>query len=277
MSETNPPKQIRALDRGLAVVEHLSTNGLSTLADLRNATELPNATLLRVLATLRERGWVRRNIVEGQYELAHSLGRLLGAQSRAHPLAELAAPVLLSMQSRKKGLPSDLCTIIGPGHMKLIESTRVRGPMAPGRTGLGIRPSMLLSAHGRAALAFVSEDQFSVHVKALERSSSKQEQQWLESGQLASVLSRTRALGYGTREFGYWVERAFDPGPDLGAFAVPVLSKTGLHGTLSTLWLQTDMDLEDVLTMGVLEDMQEASARIVRALDASGVNAPYFG
>ncbi len=95
MTEPAPPKQIRALDRGLEVVEHLSNNGLSTLADLRRATGLSNATFLRVLATLRERGWVRRNIVEGQYELAYSLGDLLGAHYRAHPLAELAAPVLL--------------------------------------------------------------------------------------------------------------------------------------------------------------------------------------
>ena len=132
----NGPKQIRALERGLAVVEHLSRHGQSSLAALRAATGLTNATLLRVLATLRERGWVRRNIVEGQYELAHSLGDLLGANARAHPLAEYAAPILLDLKPRQLGLPSDLAAVIAPGKVEIIESTRLRGPMAPARTAL---------------------------------------------------------------------------------------------------------------------------------------------
>jgi IclR family mhp operon transcriptional activator len=276
LTVTNQPKQIRALDRGLDVVEYLSKNGLSSLADLRKATGLSNATLLRVLATLRERGWVRRNIVEGQYELAHALGALLGAHSRAHPFAELAAPILLNMQSQQIGLPSDLCAITGPGRMELIESTRVRGPMAPLRTGMGIRPSVLLSAHGRAALAFASDEQLSVHLEAIQSFGTRQEQQWLETGKLDDELARTRALGFGKREVDYWVERAFDPGPNLGAIAVPVMSQSGLHGTLSILWLQDRMGLDDVLKLGALEAMQQASTQIGKALDIAGHKAPIY-
>ena len=66
MQDTPGPKRIRALERGLAVIEHLARHGLSTLAELRRATGLSNATLFRLLETLQDRGWVRRNIVEGQ-------------------------------------------------------------------------------------------------------------------------------------------------------------------------------------------------------------------
>ena len=79
--------RIRALERGLDVVEYLSRHGQVTLADLRRETGLTNATLLRILASLQHRNWVHRNIVEGRYELAHSLGSLLGEAARAHPLA----------------------------------------------------------------------------------------------------------------------------------------------------------------------------------------------
>ncbi len=41
------PKRIRALDRGLGVIEHLSCAGKSSLADPRAATGLGNATLRR--------------------------------------------------------------------------------------------------------------------------------------------------------------------------------------------------------------------------------------
>ena len=276
MAAKEGPKRIRALERGLAVVEHLSNHGLSTLAELRHATGLGNATLLRLLATLQDRGWVRRNIVEGQYELAHSLGNLLGANARAHPLAELAAPILLDLRPRKSGLPSDLCVPVAPGKIEIIESTRLRGPMAPGRTGLGIRPSMLLSAHGRAMLGFLPRDEVEIHLAALKVAPTRSEKPFLEPQRLAADLARTRACGFGLREEHYWVENAFDPGPDLGAIAVPIQSSTGLHGTLSLLWLRDDMTLDDVLQHGRLADMQEAARRIGAALERAGHQAPHF-
>ena len=45
MSGPTQPKQIRSLNRGILVVEHLSNHGLSSLAYLRQATGLSNATL----------------------------------------------------------------------------------------------------------------------------------------------------------------------------------------------------------------------------------------
>ncbi len=129
-----------------------------SLSQLRASTGLTNATLLRVLNTLQRRNWVRRNIVEGQFELSHSLGMVLGESTLAHPLAEHAAPILLDLKGRQAGWPSDLCAVIAPGQIEIVESTRSRGPMAPSRSGLGIRPSMVFSAHARAILAFSSED-----------------------------------------------------------------------------------------------------------------------
>lgn len=270
------PKKIRALDRGLSIVEHLSNSGLLTLAELRKASGLSNATLLRVLATLQARGWVRRNIAEGQYELAHSLGDVLGANARAHPLAETAAPILLDMETRNRGFPSDLCAVIGPAKMEVVESTRVRGPLAPGRTGMGIRPSMIRSAHGRAFLAFADQDQFDIHMAALEQSESKENRLWLENGRFAAALETAKRKGFGIRDDDYFLLNAFDTGPDLAAIAVPILSKSGIHGTVSILWLRDDTTLEEVLAIGALADMRKAASRIGAALDRKRIKAPVF-
>lgn len=276
MSDLDGPKRIRALDRGLVVVEHLSNSGLSTLADLRRRTGLSNATLLRILATLQDRGWVRRNIVEGQYELAHSLGDVLGADARAHPLAEIAAPFLLEMETRKRGFPSDLAALLAPGKLEIIESTRIRGPFAPGRTGLGIRPSLIRSAHGRAFLAFVSEAEHKVHLDAISNTDTRENRKWLEDGSLTAELELTRDRGYGLRDDHYFVHFALDPGPDLAAMAVPILSKSGIHGTLSILWFRDDTTHEEILALGSLEDLRATSARIGAAMDRNGIPAPTF-
>ena len=189
MSKTDGPKRIRALDRGLEVIEHLSNFGLSTLAELRRKTGLSNATLIRILSTLQDRGWVRRNIVEGQYELAHSLENILGANVRAHPLAEIAAPILINMPTFKRGLPSDLTAIIEIGKLEIVESTRTRGPMAPARTGLGIRPSMVRSAHGQAVLAFLSDEDRNLHVTAAKKTEGREARKWFEGSALNKALA----------------------------------------------------------------------------------------
>ncbi|WP_168798039.1 helix-turn-helix domain-containing protein [Pacificoceanicola onchidii] len=276
MQDTPNPsstKTIRALDRGLLLVETLSQRGQMTLAELRRSTGLSNPTLLRILLTLQERGWVRRNIAEGRYELAHSLGNLLGETARAHPLAEIAAPYLLELKSRQAGWPSDLCTMLGAGRIEIIESTRIRGPLAMTRTALGIRPSMVLSAHGRAILSFSSKEQRQIHLDGMKKAANKEDQRWIESGKLDAVIAQTRAQGFGLREPNYW-QPPFDPGPEHAAMAVPVLSKTGVHGSISLIWMADEMSLDEVLALGSLQDLQKSSARIGVALDRAGIAAP---
>ena len=266
-------ERIRAVERALDVLERLSRGGPSSLAELRRETGLPNPTLLRILGTLTDRGWVRRNIALGGFELSHGLGRVLGEAARAHPLAELAAPILIDLGGRPAGWPSDLCAVMGAGRIEIVESTRMRGPLAPTRSGLGVRPSMLLSAHGRAILAFSTEAASRAHLTRIEAGPEREERAWLASGRLDAEIAATRARGYGLREPGYWA-RPFDPGPEIGAMAVPILSRAGLHGTVSVMWIAGEMSLQEVLAAGSMEDLRRASLRIGAELERAGVEAP---
>ncbi len=191
MVKQDSEKHTRALNRGLVIIETLARNGATSLAGSAQGdggSAMPR--LYRLLFTLQERGWVRRNLVEGQYELAHSLGNLLGETSRAHPLAEHAAPILMGLRARDVGLPSDVSTMLAPGRIEIIESTRLRGPMAPSRTSLGIRPSMLFSAHGRIILALCSAPERAAHLSAIMASGSKDERAMLESGDARAHIGR---------------------------------------------------------------------------------------
>lgn len=273
MAETDRNERVRSLERGLEIIEYLSRHTRSSLADLRQATGYSNATLLRLLASLQHRGWVRRNIVEGQYELSHSIGKVLGEKARAHPLAELAGPILLELKGRQAGLPSDLNAVVGAGRIEIIESTRLRGPMAPTRTALGIRPSMVLSAHGRAILAFSPERVAERHLESIRNMASKEETRLIESGFLEREIAETRQRGFGLREAAYW-QAPFDPGPELGAMAVPIISKSGVHGSISILWMIDDMDINEVLAFGCLDDLQKAAKRVAEVLDRERIKAP---
>ena len=98
----------------------------------------------------------------------------------------------------------------------------------------------------------------------------------LENGQFETFIEQARRDGYGLRDDDYFVHQGFDPGPDLAAMAVPIPSKTGIHGTLSVLWLRDDFSKEEVLALGSLDDMGRAASRIGAAMDARGISAPVY-
>ena len=267
------PKRIRALERGLMVIEALSQSGALTLSQLRHKTQLDNATLLRIIATLVERGWVRQLLVEKKYELTYSLGKLLGKESRAHPIAELSVPILLGLKDNVFQMPSDLCAIVGDGLFEVVESTRSKGPMAQQRTGLRLRPSLFRSAHGRTILTALSPEKRKRHVNAFLQRASKEDVAWHAAGNLEKEMRLVQAQNYALREKKYW-EPPFDETPEFGAIAVTIENQTGVYGSLSLLWLEDDIGLEDVLKAGLLDDLTNAAQAIATRLADNDIAAP---
>ncbi len=266
-------KRVRSIDRALLVIETLSTSGSMSLVQLRQHTGLDNATLLRILTTMMDRGWVRQLIVEKKYELSHSLGKTLGEQSRAYPIAELAAPILLELKGNRLGLPSDLCAITGAGLFEVVESTRLRGPMAPARTGLGLQPSLFRSAHGRAILAALPKVERDKHIDAFLNRARKEDVAWYRQDHLDNILEETSNNGYGLRQEKYW-EPPFDESPPIGAIAIAIVTSTGVHGSISILWLEEHLSLEEVMQAGLIDELAQAVGRITKILEDNNIVAP---
>lgn len=269
-------KKIRAVERALMVIETLSVHGSLSLVQLRSKTGLDNATLLRVIWTLIERGWVRQLIVEKKYELSHSLATIFSSHNRANPMAEISAPVLVSLKSNALSLPSDLSTIMAEGIIEITESSRLRGPMAPSRTALGLRPSLIRSAHGRAILAALSASERQGHIEAYLNRARKDELAWYHKGKMEKLLSETASQGYGWRESSYW-EPPFDDAPEFDAIAIAIQNETGVYGSISLIWLTKDFCLEDVVQAGLLDELKQAAADISLRLSDNGISAPQFG
>ena len=258
-------KRIRALERGLVVIEALSQSRSLSLTQLRAKTGLDNATLLRIIATLIDRGWVRQLIAEKKYELSHSLEKILGADSTGHPMAEIAEPILLKLRDNQFGLPSDLCAIMGDGQIEIVESTRQKGPLAQDRTGLGLRPSLFLSAHGRIILSSMPLEQRMIHVNAFLNRARKDDVSWYRRGLLKDEIAIAQKQGFARREKDYW-EPPFDGTSAIGAIAVIIKNDYGIHGSLSLLWLEAQHELKDILQAGLLDRLNEAAAQIAASL-----------
>jgi DNA-binding IclR family transcriptional regulator len=80
----------RALELLAAVAEH---HPGSSLAELARATELSHATALRLLRTLAQQGFVRRD-ADGTYRAGAQLIQLAATALRGDPVYELAGPHL---------------------------------------------------------------------------------------------------------------------------------------------------------------------------------------
>ena len=116
-------KEIRALTRGVAVLNALCRAGACSLADLSRETCLPKSTLRRILTTFEQANFVRCSLADGLYranvhapayqETAHNpfIGQIVAAATPV--LEELATKVLW---------PSDVLIRDGR-HMRSYRST----------------------------------------------------------------------------------------------------------------------------------------------------------
>jgi len=90
---------VGVVDKVVAVLRALETNGPCSLLVLQQATALPRATAHRLATALEDHGLIRRDD-EGHFALGWGLVSLGRAASAVLPLVELARPVLDSLRTK---------------------------------------------------------------------------------------------------------------------------------------------------------------------------------
>lgn len=261
---------LRTLERGLKVLSTLETMKGTSLRSLHAQTELPKPTLLRILDTLEGCGLAWRSIYDGNWRRSTEWAPSARHASAYGRLVEIAAPHLVALQ-RSVLWPSDL--LVYRDHaMELAESSRrLSGLALNPRYHVGFRVDLLLSAPGRAWLAFCAPAEreavlahFSAHPPANPRSVA------VLQHEIHDILQQTRAQGYAVRDalFGGAEEprSTFDDGLD--AIAVPVPCSTGVHAAINLVWPRR-YDLRAKIVEAHLHEFQATAANIGRAFDLS--------
>ena len=249
-------KSVRALARGLDVFKMLHQRRVASLQELHSDTRLAKPTLLRILKTLEEGGLARRSL-DGRYRV--SAGVRLFAQSLGEhdAIAEQAAPVLDRL-CRAALWPSDL-TVYKQGAMEIIESSRPQTPFLVNRDRIGFRVHMLMSAMGRAYLAYCPAAERDKILARLRQSDDPYDRAARQTAAVRSSLIRDRTRGYSVREAGYgtWIS-----GRGQGdAIAVPVLQDGRVVACLSLSWM-VGAASQDEMVARHLERLQAAAADI---------------
>ena len=192
-------KIVRALNRGLDVLEAIQASKAASLHDLHLATALPKPTLLRILKTLTGRDLVWQRMADGAYIASYTFSKRAGAIDEEAHFAEAAAPVLADL-CRKVRWPSILA-VPRLDHMAVIETNQ---PMSYFNyilsPPLGFRINMLRSASGRTYLSFCSPKERAAILARLRNSTRPGDAMARNAAKIRQIIADTRRRGYGTRD-----------------------------------------------------------------------------
>lgn len=250
-------KSIAALRRGMDVLLAIERMSSLPLGELHRRTGIPKASLLRILKTLQESGWVQRDAISGHYS------RLtIETTDETIPwhrqLTAAAAKPRAALQGRLPW-PTDLAVRDGQA-MLVLDTHRPLVGLSVNYRLIGFRPHMLASALGRCYLAFCPPAECEDIIAALARSPSEIDLPSRDRASLRQMLAQIRQRGYATRD-------ARHQGADtrmaqrFSAIAVPILQGDRVLACLACTWLSA-LSTEQAFVHAHLAQLQGTASTI---------------
>jgi IclR family mhp operon transcriptional activator len=246
---------MQSLTRGLSVIKCVIAGEPCTLHHIHLETGLPKPTLLRILETLEAQGVIFRPIDDRRYRISNNSFLFTRERDIRTILQEVAVPVL-SRMCKDIAWPTDLT--VRDGHrMVVVASNRMLSPFPIKPSPHGHQPDMLLTAVGRAYLAFCS----TVEKDEIIASIRKEEPAHSLIGDmrgLEAMLEETRKLGYGVRsKFKH---------DGFSAIAVPIMVRDVPLACMNLFYYKRAVSLDNI-TSDHLARLQQAAQEISRLVE----------
>ncbi|MGE0734295.1 MAG: helix-turn-helix domain-containing protein [Alphaproteobacteria bacterium] len=249
------PKIVRGLLRGLDVLKALNENNYATVLQLSKTTRLPRATIYRLLDTLIQAGYVVHGGRKDTYRLTIRVRALSDGFNDDAWVTEVASPILAEL-GRKIVWPTDIATFERDA-MVIRETTGPTSPLSINREKAGFRAPVLVTALGRAYLAYCSESEREIALHNIASSDMSDAPLAKKRAVVERILRETRTRGYGWREGGI--------SPKTGSIAVPVIVGSKVIACINIHYILSALSLDEVVKR-YLAPMREAAEAIARAL-----------
>ena len=224
-----PP--IRALKRGLTVLQTLSQAKDATAQQIATRLQLPRPTVIRILETLEEMGFVERSTSDGTWRLMLYARSLSDGYNDEAWVRECAAPEIAKL-GKEILWPVDLHTCQGD-KMIVRESTHRTSPFSIMHGMVGTQLQMLHTSSGRAFLAFCPESERTEILARL----AQDETSGYDAAQVHQMLAQTRRQGYGLR-CGELIKAT-------NSFSVPVYARERVQAVVTVVWFVSAMPVNE--------------------------------
>ena len=226
-----PYTGVRALERGLELLEALGACGRAKPGELARMTGLDRTTVYRLLETLRRRGFTWLDEAEGDYRLTVRVRMLGDAFQHVDDVCRIVAPELGRLLPHVVW-PSDFATF-ERGTMTIRETTHRFSPYSVHRSMIGRTRPLTKSALGRAVLSASSEEQRRLMLDLAIATGQADGADARDVKSLGAVLAEVDRLGYA------WSVDGSEVG--ISAIALPIRSQSLVLGAINLIFFTRAM------------------------------------
>jgi len=209
---------IRAIERAMNVLQELNLQPINTIAHLHARTKLPKPTLVRILRTLEEAGYVENDARQGGYQVS-ALVTSLSSGFHKGPLVVEAGRAWAVAITRKHKWPVAIALPDYDG-MVVRFSTVPDSPISPFHSTVNRRLCLLTRGLGLAYVAFLEKDEFDLIIDVLKKSDDPENALSHHPEELSRIVEQVRKAGYATRS------SLVEP-RNSNTIAVPIISQEG--------------------------------------------------
>jgi IclR family mhp operon transcriptional activator len=254
---------VRAIRRGLDVLQAINRFGSLRLIDISSATGLPYPTVFRVVETLVDAGMVELEPGRRRYRPTALVQTLSRGYRDELALVTLARPHIVAL-CRDVGWPITICSRVG-NSMMVRDSTHKLTTLTFNDYAAGYTLPLLECSVGKAYLAHCSDEERSIIVSSIQRLDSPPDRRaQLMLGHDSVLIEETRAAGFATHAYNQYTA---NPGRT-SSLAVPVYMRGKLVGALGLVFFSTSMSMSSAIAAYV-DKMKATAAAIEAAGDAA--------
>lgn len=251
---------IRAISRGLAVLQMINRHRSMTMMEIAREADVPYPTACRILQTLIHEGWVERDDAAKRYRPTALVRSLASGYSRTDVLVETARTRLAALGDAVLW-PIVLCTRVGK-NMMVHNSTHALSPLTYDVYDPGYTLPILDCAAGKAYLAYADPEEARMVLAAVEEDKTGIDRSALEFVKSGALFDAIRKQGYAgqTRNV-----HSQTPGKT-SAIAAPVLCGERAVASISMVFFDSTMSVAEAAEKH-LDALQETTHAISADLE----------
>ncbi|MEQ8507774.1 MAG: helix-turn-helix domain-containing protein [Rhodospirillaceae bacterium] len=251
---------VQSFNRGLLILEYLNRHNGTNANTVARETGLTRGTTFRLLETLRQSKFVRRDSNSGQYWLERQVRALSDGYSDEQWIDEIARPKLQSV-GETLVWPLTLSTPSGI-YMLIRFNTDFESPLSQNRFLTGHRVPILDSASGLVFLSYCGDEQRQTLIEmAANAGQFKSNSLFANDKALKMRLDEVRTAGFAKR---HETSRS--------VLSVPVFSSNRILACLAMRYFSSALTDKE-LQAKFLPALKEAAADIGKAFESAKIDS----
>jgi len=254
-------KDVRALARGIDILEALADLGWVKPGALATYIGLDRSSVYRLVSTLANKGYVIRRQDDGAIALTSEVARLAAGVRDDELYFQKIMPCMENL-TKEVLWPSDFASLVG-GQITILASTHNISPMSMHRRLVGKHRPLLNSALGRALLSALPPDALETALSTPLRLDGKDAGDISDRAIVDRILQEVHDVGYAS-SVGLTEKK-------ISAIALPVRVGTQVVGALNIVFFRSAMT-PGAAAQRYLNPLHQCVRNIETAL--SGVHFP---